>query len=67
MRKVVVPCPDFENLAGARAVIPVKVDWPELRLTEQQMLENAFAVAHGHEPVWYDASIFEVIIERPTA
>lgn len=67
MRSITVPCPDWDKLVGARAVIPVKVDWPELRLTENQIVANAIARAAGGDHPFPDRSFIEVIIERPTA
>lgn len=65
MRRVTIPCPDWDTLVGRRAVIPVKVDWPELRLTEHQLVVNAFANAYDLEPPYPDNTFFDVVIERP--
>lgn len=45
---------------GNCVVFPVKVDWPELQLTEDQMLANAAARACGQPPPHEDRSIFTV-------
>ena len=40
----------------------VSVDWPELRLTEEQVMANAIAWAAGKEKPYPDHSIFSVTL-----
>jgi hypothetical protein len=47
---------------GARTLYPVKVDWPELQLTENQIVANAFARANGEDVPFPDQSIFTVSV-----
>lgn len=50
-----------EGIPGARwAEFPVKADWPELRLTEEQILANGIARAYDQEEPYPDHSIFSV-------
>jgi hypothetical protein len=66
-RKVRIEAPDWDDIVGARAAIPVMVDWPELRLTEEQVLANAWALAYGERTPYPDHSMFVIEIERPRA
>lgn len=50
---------------GQEATIPVKVDWPELQLTEEQLLQNSVARANDQDPPFPDLSIFNVRIKPP--
>lgn len=45
---------------GQQHVVPVKVDWPELRLTDDQIAENALALAAGVDAPHRDRSMFTV-------
>lgn len=45
---------------GVCLEVPVKVDWPELQLTEEQVVANAVAVACGQPAPFPDLSIFSV-------
>lgn len=47
-------------MVGRSLIVPVCVDWPELRLTEEQMLANAVAIANGQPPPFPDPSIFDI-------
>ena len=47
---------------GIELVVPVKVDWPELRPTQGQMLENALAFADGRPAPHPDHSTFNVVL-----
>lgn len=47
---------------GSRLLVPVQVDWPELQLTEEQILANAAALASGVPTPFPDPSIFTVEI-----
>jgi hypothetical protein len=50
--------------AGKSLVLPVRVDWPELRLTEDKLLANAVCRVDGREEPFPDNSVFCVEIER---
>ena len=65
MREIRIPAPDWDDIAGVAAIIPVKVDWPELRLTDDQIVANAVAMADGADPPFPDHSFFTVRVERP--
>lgn len=65
MREVVIPPIDWKDVQGTAAVIPVKVSWPELQLTHDQVLQNALAMLDGQLPPHEDNSIFSVRIEYP--
>jgi hypothetical protein len=47
---------------GACIEFAVEVDWPELRLTEDQIITNACARAAGQPEPYPDHSIFSVRI-----
>lgn len=65
-RRITIPSPDWSKIDGFCAIIPVKVDWPELQLTDDAILVNAVAAVNGDEPPYPDLSIIKVVIERPT-
>ena len=46
-----------------RRVITVKVDWPELRLTEDQIVANVLATVHGAERPYPDLSFISIELE----
>lgn len=52
------------TLGGAFLCQPVKVGWPELQLTEEQIMANAIALAWGRDAPFRDKSIFEVRVPR---
>ena len=68
-REVVIPIEVLRQWAeGQHALtveIPVAVDWPELKLTESQMLENAMATAAGLDRPHQDPSIFTIVLPDP--
>lgn len=69
MRNVTVPFEAVEaalspDHPGEYIVVPVMVDWPELRLTEEQTLANALALAYDEEPPFPRRDVFEVRLER---
>lgn len=65
MRTITIPSIDWAFVEGTCVVVPVKVGWPELQLTEEQKLANAIARANDAEPPYPDLSMIEVRIERP--
>lgn len=65
MRSVRIPAVNWDEVLGARAVVPVKVDWPELRLTLDQITANAVADLNGEPRPFPDHSIFYIEIDRP--
>lgn len=64
MRRITIPAINWDEVVGNTAIVPVKLDWPELRLTNHQMLENAYAVADGREAPHPDPSYVEIVLER---
>ena len=67
MRQVIVSRETIQSWLndqkGRCLAIPVKVGWPELQLTEQQILENSLALL-GPNPIPHnDNSIFNVVVE----
>lgn len=66
MRKIVIPAhviekAAFSNQIGGRCIsFAVKVDWPELQLTEEQIYENAIALLDGRELPFPDHSVFSI-------
>lgn len=48
---------------GRNLVFPVKVGWPELQLTGEQILSNSFALDDGEPPPYPDRSIFQIVVE----
>lgn len=50
-------------LTGRRLIIPVKVDWPELRLTESQRITNALCESVGKDPIFPDRSFITVTLD----
>lgn len=64
MRKVKIPIERViewaKNPVGTFLRFPVRVDWEELQLTEEQIIANSFAIINN-EPVPYpDNSTFYV-------
>ena len=68
MREIKIPLKKIEswqkNLIGKSLEIPIKVDWEELQLTEEELFANSVAWANGGEIPFPDKSIFCVKIER---
>jgi hypothetical protein len=65
VRKAIYRPPPDPALAGNCLVFAVSVDWPELRLTEDQIVANAVARVAGvagAEPPYPDHSIFTVTL-----
>lgn len=68
MRSVTLPLDKLQKLlrwwkrpTGIMAEFPVNVGWPELQLTEDQIMTNAVARASGCEPPYPDHSIFSLV------
>ncbi|KKN42475.1 hypothetical protein LCGC14_0712850 [marine sediment metagenome] len=51
---------------GRYSVCTVKVDWPELQLTDDQIVANAHAMLYGQERPHPDLSLISIEIEHPT-
>ncbi len=47
-------------ITGTVLSVPVAVNWPELQLTEEQIMANAWAAAWGKPFPYPDRSIFAV-------
>jgi hypothetical protein len=61
MRTVTLPPIDFSLSPGGQYWdYVVRVDWPELQLTEQQAFDNALAYAVGGLPPHEDRAIFVI-------
>ena len=56
----------YNNTLGKALVIPIHVNWPELRLTEEQILANAVAVAYDKEMPYPDPALISLVLERPS-
>lgn len=68
MREIKIPLGIIKswvgNPIGRCLSIPVKVDWEELQLTEEQVLANSMALAYDKPIPYSDKSMFCVVIER---
>lgn len=68
MRKITIPADVMQQVIdcdhGRRTCLPVKLNWPELQLTEDQMLTNALAVAAKEPEPYPDLSRIELVFER---
>lgn len=65
MRKIEITYSEsISKHPGKSVSIPVKVDWPELRLTQDQVMANAVADADGEERPYPDNSYIEIVINR---
>ncbi len=53
-----------EDGPGLALLYPVVVDWPELQLTEGQIVANSLALASGQPAPYPDLSIITVRLER---
>lgn len=69
MKQIVIPADVMQRVLdttnGSRTVLPVKVSWPELRLTDDQMFANAVAHSKGRTEPYPDPSYIELVFERP--
>ncbi len=64
MRTIKLPPIDWSELRGVAVVVPVLVGWPELQLTEDQILQNTIATLNGEDPP-HEEPIINVEIPRP--
>lgn len=69
MRKIVIPAKWIHEAIddatpGCAVVGSVVVDWPELRLTEDQIVANAIAWANGQPAPYPDPSIIAIEIPK---
>lgn len=65
MRTIKVKVPAGHPV-GRAWVVPVLVDWPELRLTDDQILANVLAVMDGERPPYPEPFIHvEIEVEVP--
>lgn len=67
MRSIAIPIEVLARaahgpVAGTCLEFAVAVDWPELQLTEAQMIANAIALANGQRDPYPDLSIFSVTV-----
>lgn len=67
MRTITIPADVIRRalngpIQGTHLEFAVAVDWPELRLTEEQIIANAIALANGERSPYPDHSIFSVTI-----
>ena len=69
MRRITIPSEWIHRAIdpttpGSHILGPVRVDWPELQLTEEQIVANAVALAYGQRSPYPDLAIFGVEIPR---
>lgn len=68
MKTIIIPADVMQRIIdcniGRRTVQPCKVNWPELQLTEEQVLANAIAHSKGHGDMYPDPSYIELVFER---
>lgn len=68
MRKIVIPADVMQQVIdcdhGRRTCLPVKLNWPELQLTDDQVLANAVATANRQPEPYPDQSYIELVFER---
>ncbi len=50
----------FGPYEGRCIRVPIKVDWPELRLTDDQILANSIARLDGQPLPYSDNSVFDI-------
>jgi hypothetical protein len=67
MRQIEIPRTVIELATSTRpqgrnVAVAVKLDWPELQLTELERVANALAIARGERPRFPDRSIVQVLI-----
>lgn len=66
MREIKIPIERIkkwiEKPEGIALVIPVIVNWQELKLTEDQQIANCIAEVNGKRKPYEDNSIFDVVI-----
>lgn len=65
MRQIKIPAVNWDEVVGDSALVPVKLDWPELRLTQDQVVANAVAKANGRDEPYPDPSFVVIVVERP--
>lgn len=70
MRRITIPEATVElaastELKGRSVIVPVKLDWPELQLTHDQIVANAVARAEGLPDPHPDLSIVSIELIRP--
>lgn len=54
-----------EKPLGRALVVPLHLGWPELSLTEGEILANAVAVAYGKERPYLDRNLVNLELEYP--
>lgn len=52
---------------GRHLVCVLDLGWPELRLTEEQILANAVAIAYGDEPPFPNKNLVALELPYPDA
>jgi hypothetical protein len=65
VRRITIPRYVLETARASRYAVlewTVAVDWPELRLTEDQIVANAVALANGHPSPYPDHSIISIVL-----
>ena len=50
------------GVAGQYISVPVAVDWPELQLTEEQIIANGLARAAGQPAIYPNNAVFAVML-----
>lgn len=69
MREIEIPLSVIKaamspDVTGIYAIATVKVDWPELQLTEEQQIANRLAFMAGEQEPYPDHSVFKIRIPR---
>lgn len=68
MRKITIPADVTQQVIacdhGRRTCLPVKLNWPELQLTSDQIAANAVARANKQPEPYPDLSLIELVFER---
>ena len=52
-------------IGGHSIAVPVKVSWPELQLTEAQIVANEIARVQGRDAPYPDKSFINVVVPIP--
>ncbi len=66
MKRITVPMAAMSEYwrqvspVGRSMIVVVRLDWPQLRLTENQLVQNSVARALGHEPPHPDPALIEI-------
>jgi hypothetical protein len=65
MRRITIPAVDWRTISTRKVSVPVLVDWPELRLSDDEIAANAAASVAGRPEPYPNRALFEIVLERP--